>query len=120
MLKMLRREHELRTSDATQARYAEAETRWDTDWMEVTIGLQEQVCTEFGYGGSRLRLALNELRRATYNFPDDAEICAVPLYVRHNRARRGSLRVGDVCPDVPLLAYTVDESAARGMVAFGV
>ena len=67
---------------------------------------------------------MNELRRATYNFAGDAEIAAIPLYVRYNRARRGDLRVGDACPDLPLLAYSVvnddgsvtDSTTGRGPV----
>jgi hypothetical protein len=35
VVQMLRREHEIRTSAATQALYAAAETSFDTDWMEV-------------------------------------------------------------------------------------
>ena len=35
-------------------------------------------------------------------FPRDAELAAIPLHVRHNRARQGNLVVGDAAPDVPL------------------
>lgn len=39
------------------------------------------------------------LRTATHRHP---ELAGVPLYVRHNRAERGHLRVGDAAPDAPL------------------
>jgi hypothetical protein len=44
---MLRREHELRRSPITQQKYAEAEEKEDTDWMNVTIELQQQVRRAF-------------------------------------------------------------------------
>lgn len=44
---MMRREHELRRSPITQQKYAEAEEREDTDWMDVTIELQKQVRRAF-------------------------------------------------------------------------
>ena len=46
--KMLRREQELRTSDATQKMYMAAEQSGDTDWMEVTAELQKQVTNFLG------------------------------------------------------------------------
>jgi hypothetical protein len=44
---MLRREHELRRSPITQQKYAEAEEKEDTDWMDVTTELQKQVRRAF-------------------------------------------------------------------------
>ena len=38
MIAMLRREHELRLCDETQKKYAEAETSYTMDWMEVILG----------------------------------------------------------------------------------
>ncbi len=72
---------------------------------------------EFGYREPRaVARAVNELRRATLNFPDDAEIASIPLYVRNNRARRGTLRVGDKGPDVPLLTFEVNVEVGAGEV----
>lgn len=119
LIAMLQREHELRTCPETQAMYAAAETSFDTDWMEETSKMQEQLVKDFGFNASPAQTAraVNELRRATWNHPGDAEIASIPLYVKYNRARRGTLRVGDVCPDVPLLAYTAVDGPGEASVS---
>jgi hypothetical protein len=93
---MLAYEQTLRLSDAMQKRYREAEEKADTDWMEVTIGLQKQVLWDFGYDPNDPKI-LYQLRMAAVRHPDLA------LQVRYNRARKGKLRVGDAAPDVPLV-----------------
>lgn len=97
---MLRREHYLRTCEETQAKYAQAEGREDTDWMEVTIGLQEQVIQEFKI--KDMKLGLYYLRRACDFYPDDPDFLTIPLYHKYQRSRQGDLRVGDKCPSVLL------------------
>lgn len=99
---MLIRENELRLSPEVQAIYAQYNQHPEMgDWINYTYQLQEDLVTEFGYGGSpdRIRWSVNQLRTATAVYPDLAEI---PLYVRHNRAKRGELREGDLTPDLVL------------------
>ena len=110
---MLREEHSVRTAPETQALYTAAESTGASDWMEVTAELQDKLVQRYGFIDPwRKEIALNELRRATYNFPDDAEIQSIPLYVKFNKARQGNLRVGDKCPDMSLLSFQSPDVAA--------
>jgi len=99
---VLRAEAAARLSDETQAAYGAAEAREDTDWLEVTAALQQRLLREAGVPVERMAAALWLLRSAAALFPHEAELAAIPLHVRHNRARQGSLVVGDAAPDVPL------------------
>jgi len=99
---MLRRENELRLSPETQKLYESAEKRNDTDWMEVTATLQERVLREFGVAEEDMARGLYTLRTSNQIFPDDPEMKEIPLYVKYNIARQGSLNVGDSATDVPL------------------
>ena len=100
----MRAEEAARLSDETQAAYAAAEAREDTDWLEVTDALQKRVLREGGVPPARMAAALFALRAAAQLLPHEPELAAIPLYVRHNRAAQGSLRAGDAAPDVPLHA----------------
>eukprot|EP00243_Klebsormidium_subtile_P011624 TRINITY_DN6681_c0_g3_i1.p1 TRINITY_DN6681_c0_g3~~TRINITY_DN6681_c0_g3_i1.p1 ORF type:complete len:222 (-),score=28.48 TRINITY_DN6681_c0_g3_i1:32-697(-) len=99
---MLRREHELRRSPATQEKYAKAEEREDTDWMDVTIELQKEVVREFGME-ENMDSALLQLRTAARTYPNDPDFREIPLYVKYQRSRAGHLKPGDAVPDVMLM-----------------
>jgi len=102
----LRAEEEARLSEATQAAYGAAESdRLDTDWLEVTEELQRRVLhAEVAVPPERMAAALFAMRAASQLFPDDDDVQQASLYVRHNRARFGTLQPGDALPDVPLYA----------------
>ncbi|KNC46226.1 uncharacterized protein AMSG_02677 [Thecamonas trahens ATCC 50062] len=112
---MLERENELRLSTRVQELYAAAERRSDTDWMEVTLELQKQVATEFGYGPDHDRHddVLVVLRRAAAIYPELPETAAIPLYVKHNRAGEGRVVAGEAIVDVPLLPLADGEIGCR-------
>lgn len=97
----LEAENAARLSPETQAAYAAAEAREDTDWMEVTDALQRRVLRDIMLVPLHHEAAaLRALRAATHTFPS---LASIPLYVRHQRARAGCLAPGDAAPDVPLL-----------------
>lgn len=96
---MVLRENQLRLSDEWQQRFAAAELSHDTDWLECVVELQLQVLQEFGY---RAKVA-EVLRNAARRYPDEPFFRKVPLQVRFNRARNGSLAEGCRIPDVQLL-----------------
>jgi len=101
--KMLIRENELRLSSEVQARYENAEKSECIDWLKVTEEVQKQVIEEFGYLNS-LENALYCLRSAAVLYPDDPEFKEIPLYVKYNRARDGSLKEGDRAPNTSPVA----------------
>ncbi|KAK9867669.1 hypothetical protein WJX84_003907 [Apatococcus fuscideae] len=98
--KMLVREDELRLCPETQAAYAEAERSWRTDWMQVTIKLQEQVMREHGVSPFNMQAALRCFRSGPHEYPD---LKPLALYHRHQRSREGPLCEGDLVPNVLLL-----------------
>ena len=100
-------------SEATQAEYGAAESgthgsSTHEDWLEGTEGLQRGVLTDAGVSTERMAAALYVLRAASQLFPGDAEVQHASLYVRHNRARPGTLKLGDELPDVRL--YSLQQS----------
>jgi len=99
LVTVLRREEASRLSEGTQAAYARAEAS-GSDWLNVTMALQERLLSEMGVKPSRMAAALHVLRCAASLFGAAAldQHGALPLYVRHNRASVGQLREGDAVP----------------------
>jgi hypothetical protein len=95
---MLKRENELRLSQDVQKRFEEAERSGSkTDWIEVASQVQLEVLREFNVAESSLqayRCAANKH--------------GISLYVKYNRAREGSLKVGAPAPDVSLISLMDD------------
>jgi hypothetical protein len=100
--KAMRAEEAARLSMATQRAYAAAEARTDSSWLTVTADLQRRVLERAGVPSERMAAALYVLRAAAQLFPDDAELRAIPLQVRNNRACEGRLREGGQLVDLPL------------------
>jgi len=99
--KMVLRENELRLSPQWQLKFQSAELRHNTDWLECVAALQLQVAREFGL--SDVVAGAHALRTARYIHPDERLFHEVPIYVKYNRARSGSLRVGDEVESVPVV-----------------
>ena len=71
-------------------------------WLAVTDQMQTQIARDFGFGGDQTELAVNTLRRAQYLYPNNP-IFKLPVYIRNNKAREGTLRVSDTVPTVDLI-----------------
>ncbi len=96
---MLEYEQKLRRSPEWIEEFSVAEKSPDTDWIEVAEKLQKQVLWDFGHSitNPQLRDNLRKLRPGAHDHPDLA------LHVRFNRARQGSLQIGQEAPDVRLV-----------------
>lgn len=92
---MLHRENDLRRAPETQAAMERAEGSARSEWMDVVEDIQKQVVQEF-QNKSLHKITIQDLRSAAMRYPDIAH------WVKYNRARRGTLKVGDAAPDVPL------------------
>ncbi|KAG2494373.1 hypothetical protein HYH03_007430 [Edaphochlamys debaryana] len=101
--RVLAAEDALRLSPETQALYAAAELSPDSDWMEVTEGLQRRVLTEAGVPEPKLEAALWAMRGAPYRWPELKPLC---LYHRHQRSRPCPIPLGGLVP--PLLLVDVE------------
>lgn len=96
---MVRREKELRLSTEWQERFSAAELSPDTDWLECVVALQSQVVQEFGFPKSTVHL----LRTAHPQHPSETFFHEVPIQVKYNRARNGSLKVGAQVSMIPVV-----------------
>ncbi len=95
---MLKRENELRLSKDVQKRFEEAERSGSkTDWIEVATEVQLEVLREFNVSSKALHL-----------YRCAANKHGISLYVKYNRAREGSLKVGDPAPNVNLISVKDD------------
>ena len=119
----LRAEEAARLSAEVQAEYGAVEDDAagadGSDWLAVTAALQERVLRAAGVPARPMEAALFALRGAAQLFPDDAELQRISLYVRHNRARHGTLQPGDTLPDVPLFALDAPADATDAADAAG-
>lgn len=108
LIRMLRREAELRVSPEVQDAMEKAEMSVDSEWMDVIDKLQKRIiveCQASGKDGRVSAICVNDLRQAAQRYPD------IAFWVKYNRAREGTLRVGDAAPDVPLrLAESCQET----------
>ena len=95
VVSMLKRENELRLSDEVQRRFAEAERSGTTDWIEVACSVQKEVLREYNVDFSECTL---------HAYRCAANKHQVSLYVKHNRAREGDLRVGSNAPNVSVVS----------------
>lgn len=101
---MALRERALRLSPEWQARFAAAERRPDTDWLECVGELQLRVVREHGLPDA----AVHALRTAHLAHPEKAFFRDVPLQVKYNRARNGPLRVGAEVGALPIPLVGMD------------
>jgi hypothetical protein len=102
-VELVRRESELRKDPKTLAEMENAEASVANEWMDVVERLQHQIIEEYrnSEGQSRIgSVTVTDLRAAALRHPD------IAFWVKYNRARRGSLKVGDRAPDVPLRRAT--------------
>jgi len=117
---VLQRETQLRLSPETQSKYAAAEKRQDTDWMEVTGGLQEDVLREQGVREEQLPAALRAMRTAPYKYPQLKKLC---IYHKYQRSRQGPA-VGSTVPNVMMVKLPesgeVQEEGGLGLGGAGV
>jgi hypothetical protein len=89
LIRLLQREAELRKAPETQMAMQAAEESVDSVWMDVVHDIQCRIVKDSG-------ISLNDLRKAALRHPE------IAFWVKHNRARRGSLKVGDPAPDIRL------------------
>jgi hypothetical protein len=90
LVRLLHREAELRKSPEIQMAMKAAEESGDSEWMDVVHDIQCRIVKD------STGISLNDLRKAALRHPE------IAFWVKHNRARRGSLKVGDPAPDIRL------------------
>jgi len=90
MIKMLRREEELRLSEEVQKQFSDPAT----DTIHVAANVQLQVVREFGFNEDMVEM----IRAAPALYPTCPEVRRIPHYQKFNRAREGALILDSVAP----------------------
>ena len=117
---LLQEEEVLRLSPEWQMKFKTSESDYDnqvitddnlgqSDWIDHVDQLQRIIISRKLQQLLQREVSENEVERGIYSLQTATirypELKSIPLYVRFNRARRGSLKVGDVAPDVPLYSF---------------
>eukprot|EP01120_Amphizonella_sp_Union-15-10_P006427 TRINITY_DN2056_c0_g3_i2.p1 TRINITY_DN2056_c0_g3~~TRINITY_DN2056_c0_g3_i2.p1 ORF type:complete len:145 (+),score=21.87 TRINITY_DN2056_c0_g3_i2:120-554(+) len=101
VLQMLKRENQLRLSDEIQEQYDQQRKARIVPSCSIEEGIQRQVLSEFGFDPED-NLSIDVYRYSRARFPDDPEIKESILYIKYDRSRNTTLRIGDDSPN-PLL-----------------
>lgn len=107
---MLRADHALRLSEATQQRYAACGDSFNAK-ERVTKSVQQQVVREFGFSGCEDE-GLDLLRSAMALFPGDAELIGSAFYLKHNIHVPCPLPPGGFLPSLQLTELRVKDGSA--------
>jgi hypothetical protein len=97
LMELLQREVELRLAPETQAEMERAEQSVNTEWMDCVANLQECIVFQHNQSLDTPLVTVRDLRLAALCHPE------IAFWVKYNRARNGTLRVGDTAPNVPLV-----------------
>ena len=99
MKAMLEHENKLRLSEEYQQALDQLGECEDAEVEALYLELQHKVARQAGLPAS---VGVKVLRSFQTLFPNDAELQSIPLYVKYNRSKQGSLREGDTVPATPL------------------
>lgn len=118
LLKMLKRDDELRLSTDVQARYALQPESWEWKW-QVTDEVQRRVCEEFGFVNNSVAEGLDLLRSSLALFPGDEEVKNAAHYLRHNIHGMCPLPLGSVAPDLSVYTISGQMKQLRDVTSMG-
>ena len=107
MLRMLRRDDELRLSAESQRRYARAGDN-SSEKEAVTRSIQRQVVREAGFHRKEEKIGLDMLQSALALFPNDTEVLNAAFYLRNNVHLLCPVALGSTVPDVILAECATD------------
>ena len=101
-------EEQIKFSPQTQILFSEVKQEIN-GWLRITNEIQQQVATQFGYKDllSNL-LAVNQMQRAQYLYPNDPDFIKYSVYIRHNRAQPGKYQLGDKIPNIKLVDMNLE------------
>lgn len=118
LLRMLKREEEIRLSDEYINLCSLVSNEID-GWLKVTESIQKMVCYEFGYTNTLDNLlAINYLRSAQYIYPEDPKINMTSLYIRNNKSQDLNLtmKIGDKVPNINIIDLYNNENSLYKLI----
>lgn len=101
-------EEQIKFSPQTQILFSEVKQEIN-GWLRITNEIQQQVASQFGYNDllSNL-LAVNQMQRAQYLYPNDRDFIKYSVYIRHNRSQQGKYQIGDKIPNIKLVDMNLE------------
>jgi len=105
LIRMLKRENEIRLSNPVQDMYDEERILKIIPSTSIEDAIQKLVLEEFGFEHS----ALDYYRCTRGRFPNDPEIRDSILYIKYDKSRRGDLRVGHDTPNPTFITLNCEE-----------
>jgi hypothetical protein len=80
-------------------------------WLIETDKMQQELVKRHGFSDEiSCDIAVNKLRRARYIYPDNP-IFKSPVYVRENKANKGTMNDGDEVPNISI--FSVDKCETK-------
>jgi len=106
LMEILKKENEIRLSEEVQDRYTNMRYNWsdkneEYDGFVIDRSCQIQALKEFGYDPSKDN-SLEAYQVSCGNLMDDPEVKECVVWMKYNKMRFGSLKVGIQVPDVNL------------------
>lgn len=111
---MLKRDDELRLSDATQRAYAKYSGDVGGDKIRITEAVQRRVCREFGFADN-IAEGLEVMRCASAMFPGDAGVRDACHYLRYNIHVPCPLSVGQTIPNIALYCCSSEKEGLHSL-----
>lgn len=103
--KMAIEEEAVRTSKAYQDKCT-AVKHIPNGWLDVTAQVQKDIAIQNGFTDEMsCEIACNMLRTAHLLYPLNELLKTIPLYVRNNKANKGTLSSGDTAPEMDLYDF---------------
>ena len=100
LLKMCKKEEEIRWSSWYQSECDKVKDEIN-GWLRISEQVQYQVARDFGFTNEiEADIAVNQLRRARYIYPEESDFQTIPVYVRNNRAKQCVYQLGQVVPNI--------------------
>jgi len=99
LILMLNKEEEIRNSQWYVDKCTEVSDEVN-GWLRISGEVQYEVVKSFGFTSEmNADIAVNDMRRAQYLYPDEPKFKTISVYVRNNLANRGNMKPNDCVPN---------------------
>lgn len=106
---MLQQEERIRMSDWYSNKCSEVKEE-PNGWIRISNEVQELVAYNFGYKDTLTNtLAVEQIRRAQYIYPDDPVFKKISVYIRENKAEKLNINIGDNIPNVNIITNSSEK-----------
>ncbi len=102
LIAMLRKEEEFRWSPEYQKLCDEVKDEIN-GWLRISKEYQYKIAHDFGFTTPiEADIAVNQMRKARYLYPEEKQFKTIPVYVRNNKATQCKYIVDSIVPNVKI------------------